>query len=142
MPWYIHTDDDGNQTKFWSDEEIETDDEEADDDDEDSEDEADDDDEDEADDGDVEEEASEAEESNKDTPEQYARVEAFYNAERAAIRRIDDAAELRLKRQSYENALQTPNPSQIGLMRVRDLLRLVEQRELDLRAKRLADRKR
>ncbi len=139
MPWYIHTDDDGDQTKFWSDEEIETDEEEAPDD-EDGEDEEDDDDD--SDDGDVEEDASEAEESNKDTPEQYARVEAFYNAERAAVRRIDDAAELRLKRQSYENALQTPNPSQIGLMRVRDLLRLVEQRELDLRAKRLADRKR
>ncbi len=137
MPWYIHTDDDGNQTKFWSDEEIETDEEEAPDD-EDGED----DDDDDSDDGDVEEDASEAEESNKDSPEQYARVEAFYNAERAAVRRSDDAAELRLKRQSYENALQTPNPSQIGLMRVRDLLRLVEQRELDLRAKRLADRKR
>ena len=141
MPWYIHTDDDGNQTKFWSDDEIETDDEEEDEDDgedgEDGEDEEDDDDESDgggAGDGD--------EPSGIDTPEQYAHVEEFYNAERAAIRRIDDAAELRLKRQSYENALGTPNPSQIGLMRVRDLLRLVEQRELDLRAKRLADRNR
>ena len=134
MPWYIHTDDDGDQTKFWSDEEIETDDEE-----EDEDDDSEDDDDDESDGGGA---GDGDDPSGIDTPEQYAHVEEFYTAERAAIRRIDDAAELRLKRQSYENALQTPNPSQIGLMRVRDLLRLVEQRELDLRTKRLADRKR
>lgn len=133
MPWYIHTDDEGNQTEVWSDEELEIE-EEPEDDVEESEDD---------DDGDHDgTERAEEEEPSKDTPAQFALVEEFYNKERAAIRRMTDASELRQKRQSYEGALRTPNPSQIGLVRIRDLLALVEQRELDLRAKRLAERKR
>lgn len=130
MPWYIHTDDEGNQTEVWSDEELEIE-EEPEDDDEESEDDDDDD-----------TESAEEEAPSKDTPAQFALVEEFYTKERAAIRRMTDASELRQKRQSYEAALRTPNPSRIGLVRVRDLLALVEQRELDLRAKRLAERKR
>ena len=129
MPWYIHTDDEGNQTEVWSDEELEIE-EEPEDDDEESEDDDDD------------TESAEEEAPSKDTPAQFALVEEFYNKERAAIRRMTGASELRQKRQSYEAALRTPNPSWIGLVRVRDLLALVEQRELDLRAKRLAERTR
>jgi hypothetical protein len=124
MPRYVWEQEDGERVEFESDEELEIDE---------------DDDDDEADD---DEESGDGDEEpvGGESAEQYALVEAFYKAERAAIRRITEASELRLKRQSYEKALRTPNPSRIGMVRVRDLLELVEQRELDLRAKRLADR--
>ena len=97
--------------------------------------------EDQPDDGEAEDEEEE-EDAGKDTAAQFAFVEEFFKTERAAIRRITDVTELRAKRQAYEAALRTPNPSRIGLVRVRDLLTLVEERELDLRAQRLAGRSR
>lgn len=122
MPRYVYIDEDGNEFEVESDEELEIE-EEPDD---------------PLDDGDE----GEAEDAGKDTAAQFAFVEEFFKTERAAIRRITDVTELRAKRQAYEAALQTPNPSRIGLVRVLDLLALVEERELDLRAQRLAGRSR
>lgn len=124
MPRYVYTDEDGNEFEVESDEELEID-EEPDD---------------QLDDG--EEDDEEEEDAGKDTAAQFAFVEEFFKTERAAIRRITEVTELRTKRQAYEAALRTPNPSRIGLVRVRDLLALVEERELDLRAQRLAGRSR
>jgi hypothetical protein len=122
MPRYVYTDEDGNRFEVESEEELEMDQEP----------------EDQPDDGDDEEEVDD----NEETAAHFAFVEDFFKTERAAIRRITDVTELRTKRQAYEAALQTPNPSRIGLVRVRDLLALVEERELDLRAQRLAGRSR
>lgn len=125
MPRYVYTDEDGYRFEVESDEELQIDQEP----------------EEQPDDGD-EEDDDEEEDADEDTAAHFAFVQEFFKTERAAIRRITDVTELRTKRQAYEAALRTPNPSRIGLVRVRDLLALVEERELDLRAQRLAGRSR
>ena len=75
-----------------------------------------------------------------DTPAEFARVEEVYRKERAAIRASSDAADLRLRRQAMEGALADARQSNIVHTRARDLLGEIEQRELRLRAERLATR--
>lgn len=76
-----------------------------------------------------------------DTPEEFERVEAIYRKERAAIRASRDAEDLVTRRVSLERVLRDARQSNIARTRARDLLGEVEQRELKLRAGRLADRR-
>lgn len=75
-----------------------------------------------------------------DTPAEFARVEDVYRKERAAIRASSDATDLRLRRQAMERTLNDARQSNIAHTRARDLLGEIEQRELRLRAERLATR--
>ena len=75
-----------------------------------------------------------------DTPAEFARVEEAYRKERAAIRASSDATDLRLRRQAMERTLNDARQSNIAHTRARDLLGEIEQRELRLRAERLASR--
>ncbi|MDP2311270.1 MAG: hypothetical protein Q8P41_00080 [Pseudomonadota bacterium] len=77
-----------------------------------------------------------------DTPEEFARVEAAYRKERAAIRASGDTTDLRLRRQAMEGVLRNGQQSNIAHSRARDLLDEIEQRELRIRAERLATRSR
>ncbi|MDO9280353.1 MAG: hypothetical protein Q7U06_00470 [Pseudomonadota bacterium] len=77
-----------------------------------------------------------------DTPAEFARVEEVYRKERAAIRASSDATDLRVRRQAMERALGDARQSKIVHIRARDLLGEIEQRELRLRAERLATRER
>lgn len=75
-----------------------------------------------------------------DTPEEFARVEAVYRKERAAIRASSDATDLRLRRQAMERVLRDGLQSQIAHTRARDLLGEIEQRELRILAERSGKR--
>lgn len=77
-----------------------------------------------------------------DTPQEFARVEAAYRKEQAAVRASNDAADLRLRRQAMEGLLRDGRQSNIAHTRARDLLDDIEQRELRIRAERLATRSR
>lgn len=76
----------------------------------------------------------------EDDPAEFARVEAVYRKERAAIKASNDTTDLRLRRQAMESTLNDERQSNIAHTRARDLLREIEQRELRLRAERLAAR--
>lgn len=78
----------------------------------------------------------------QDTPAEFARVEAAYRKERAAIRASRDPHDLVERRVSMEDLLRDRRQSNIAHTRARDLLVEIEQRELKLRAERLADRRR
>lgn len=78
----------------------------------------------------------------QDTPEEFERVEAVYRKERAAIRATRDAEDLVLRRVSLERVLRDVRQSNIAHTRARNLLGEIEQRELKLRAERLADGRR
>ena len=78
----------------------------------------------------------------QDTPAEFARVEAAYRKERAAIRASRDPHDLVERRVSMEELLRDRRQSNIAHTRARDLLGEIEQRELKLRAERLADRRR
>lgn len=78
----------------------------------------------------------------QDTPAEFARVEAAYRKERAAIRASRDAHDLVERRVSMEDLLRDRRQSNIAHTRARDLLGEIEQRELKLRAERLAERRR
>ena len=78
----------------------------------------------------------------QDTPAEFARVEAAYRKERAAIRASRDPHDLVVRRVSMEDLLRDRRQSNIAHTRARDLLGEIEQRELKLRAERLADRRR
>lgn len=78
----------------------------------------------------------------EDNPEEFARVEAVYRKERTAIRASSDATDLRLRRQAMEGVLRNGQQSEIAHARARDLLDEIEQRELRIRAERLATRSR
>lgn len=78
----------------------------------------------------------------QDTPEEFARVEAVYRKERAAIRASRDAEDLVMRRVSLERVLRDTRQSNIAHTRAHDLLGEVEQRELNLRAERLANGRR
>ncbi len=78
----------------------------------------------------------------QDTPAEFARVEAAYRQERAAIRASRDPHDLVERRVSMEDLLRDRRQSNIAHTRARDLLGEIEQRELKLRAERLADRRR
>ena len=75
-----------------------------------------------------------------DTPAEFARVEEVYRKERAAIRATRDAHDLMLRRAGMEKVLRDERQSNIAHTRARDLLGEIEQRELRLRADRLAGR--
>lgn len=78
----------------------------------------------------------------QDTPAEFARVEAAYRKERAAIRASRDPHDLVERRVSMEDLLRDRRQSNIAHTRARDLLGEIEQRELKLRAERLAERRR
>lgn len=78
----------------------------------------------------------------QDTPAEFARVEAAYRKERAAIRASRDPHDLVERRVSMEDLLRDRRQSNIAHTRARDLLGEIEQRELKLRAERLVDRRR
>ena len=78
----------------------------------------------------------------QDTPGEFERVEAVYRRERAAIRASRDAEDLVMRRVSLERVLRDARQSNIAHTRARDLLGEIEQRELKLRAERLADGRR
>lgn len=77
----------------------------------------------------------------QDTPEEFERVEAVYRKERAAIRASRDPEDLVMRRVSLERVLRDTRQSNIAHTRARDLLGEIEQRDLKLRAERLADRR-
>lgn len=78
----------------------------------------------------------------QDTPAEFARVEAAYRKERASIRASRDPHDLVERRVSMEDLLRDRRQSNIAHTRARDLLGEIEQRELKLRAERLAERRR
>ena len=75
-----------------------------------------------------------------DSAEEFARVEAVYRKERAAIKASDDATFLRLRRQAMEGVLRDARQSNIAHTRARDLLGEIEQRELRILAERSGKR--
>ncbi len=77
----------------------------------------------------------------QDTPEEFERVEAVYRKERAAIRASRDPEGLVMRRVPLERVLRDARQSNIAHTRARDLLGEIEQRELKLRAERLAERR-
>lgn len=90
---------------------------------------------------DQEEEGDENEPSREaDSAEEFARVEAVYRKERAAIKASNDAADLRRRRQAMEGVLRDPRQSNIAHTRARDLLGEIEQRELRILAERSGKR--
>ena len=78
----------------------------------------------------------------EDDPAEFARVEAVYRKERAAIKASSDATDLRLRRQSMERTLNDARQSNIAHTRARDLLGEIEQRELRILAERSGKRSR
>ena len=76
----------------------------------------------------------------EDDPAEFARVEAVYRKERAAIKASSDASNLRLRRQSMESTLNDARQSNIAHTRARDLLGEIEQRELRILAERSGKR--
>jgi predicted FMN-binding regulatory protein PaiB len=76
----------------------------------------------------------------EDDPAEFARVEAVYRKERAAIKASSDASDLRLRRQSMESTLNDARQSNIAHTRARDLLGEIEQRELRILAERSGKR--
>ena len=101
-----------------------------------------DDDHDEEDEGDDDPEPPAAPSRVPDTPEEFERVEAAYRKERAAIRACRSPDDLVERRVSLERVVRNERQSNIARTRARDLLGEIEQRELKLRAERLADRRR
>lgn len=75
-----------------------------------------------------------------DSAEEFARVEAVYRKERAAIKASNDASFLRLRRQAMEGVLRDARQSNIAHTRARDLLGEIEQRELRILAERSGKR--
>ena len=75
-----------------------------------------------------------------DDAEEFARVEAVYRRERAAIKASNDASFLRLRRQAMEGVLRDARQSNIAHTRARDLLGEIEQRELRILAERSGKR--
>ena len=75
-----------------------------------------------------------------DSAEEFARVEAVYRKERAAIKASNDAADLRRRRQAMERTLNDARQSNIAHTRARDLLGEIEQRELRILAERSGKR--
>jgi hypothetical protein len=75
-----------------------------------------------------------------DSAEEFARVEAVYRKERAAIKASNDATDLRLRRQAMERTLNDARQSNIAHTRARDLLGEIEQRELRILAERSGKR--
>ncbi len=75
-----------------------------------------------------------------DSPEEFARVEAVYRKERAAIKVSSDPTDLRLRRQAMERTLNDARQSNIAHTRARDLLGEIEQRELRILAERSGKR--
>ena len=75
-----------------------------------------------------------------DSAEEFARVEAVYRKERAAIKASNDATDLRLRRQAMERTLNDVRQSNIAHTRARDLLGEIEQRELRILAERSGKR--
>jgi hypothetical protein len=75
-----------------------------------------------------------------DSAEEFARVEAVYRKERAAIKASSDATDLRLRRQAMERTLNDARQSNIAHTRARDLLGEIEQRELRILAERSGKR--
>lgn len=138
MSKWIYTNDDGERMEFEAEDdaveamialqEAEDDDEDQDDDD------GDDDGEDSSDDGD-DEPSREA-----DSAEEFARVEAVYRKERAAIKASNEASFLRLRRQAMEGVLRDARQSNIAHTRARDLIGEIEQRELRILAERSGKR--
>ena len=107
---------------------------------------ADDDDDDGDDDDDEEEEDGEDDDDDNepsreaDSAEEFARVEAVYRKERAAIKASNDPTDLRLRRQAMECTLNDARQSNIAHTRARDLLGEIEQRELRILAERSGKR--
>ena len=75
-----------------------------------------------------------------DSAEEFARVEAAYRKERAAIKASNDATDLRRRRQAMEGVLRDARQSNIAHPRARDLLGEIEQRELRILAERPGNR--
>jgi hypothetical protein len=75
-----------------------------------------------------------------DSAEEFARVEAVYRKERAAIKASNDATDLRRRRQAMEGVLRDARQSNIAHTRARDLLGEIEQRELRILAERPGNR--
>ena len=75
-----------------------------------------------------------------DSAEEFARVEAVYRKERAAIKASNDPTDLRLRRQAMERTLNDARQSNIAHTRARDLLGEIEQRELRILAERSGKR--
>lgn len=75
-----------------------------------------------------------------DSAEEFARVEAAYRKERAAIKSSNDTTDLRRRRQAMEGVLRDARQSNIAHTRARDLLGEIEQRELRILAERPGNR--
>lgn len=75
-----------------------------------------------------------------DSAEEFARVEAAYRKERAAIKASNDTTDLRRRRQAMEGVLRDSRQSNIAHTRARDLLGEIEQRELRILAERPGNR--
>jgi len=75
-----------------------------------------------------------------DSAEEFARVEAVYRKERAAIKASSDPTDLRLRRQAMERTLNDARQSNIAHTRARDLLGEIGLRELRILAERSGKR--
>ena len=140
MSKWIYTNDDGERMEFEADDdaveamiamqEVEVEDEDEDQDDDDG-----------GDDGEDGDDHGENEPSREaDSAEEFARVEAVYRKERAAIKASNEASFLRLRRQAMEGVLRDARQSNIAQTRARDLLSEIEQRELRILAERSGKR--
>ena len=114
-------------------EELENEDEESDDEQSDEDDESDDDESDD-DDGDDDDESDE-------DPAMLVRLEAVFRAERAKIKTSNDVAALRTDRAAYQRQVASGELKGAVAVRGNDLMELIDDRLIEIKAKQLADRK-
>ena len=111
-------------------EELENEDEESDDEESDEDDESDDD----------ESDGDDDDESDED-PAMLARLDAVFREERAKIRTSNDVAALRTDRAAYQRQVASGELKGAVAVRGNDLIELIDDRLIEIKAKQLADRK-
>jgi hypothetical protein len=95
------------------------------------------DDDDESEDDDDDDDDDEAAGAQAEDEAQLTRIEKAYRAERAVVRACDDVADLRTKRREYL-AILGGTTNSVGRLRVNDLIELVDERVIELKAGRFA----
>ena len=110
-------------------EELENDEEESDDEESDEDDESDD------------EDGDDDEDESDEDPAMLVRLEAVFRGERAKIKTSNDVAALRTDRSAYQRQVASGQLKGAVAVRAHDLMELIDDRLIEIKAKQLADRK-
>lgn len=84
-----------------------------------------------------EDDADEDESDDDDEADRLDRIEKAFRAERTVIRACDNVADLRAKRREYQVILAN-TANNVGRLRMNDLIELVDERAIELKAGRFA----